>query len=99
MSISFADVGSTSGWLIATYWFKSQGIDPKTFFNYRDGASHPANELAVVNGQVDLATDYDRNRSSMIETGRFSTTSPVRPAKSTKSFSPAMQRQGHTGAA
>lgn len=71
MSISFADVGSTSGWLIPTYWFKSQRIDPKTFFNYRDGASHPANELAVVNGQVDLATDYDRNRNSMIETGRI----------------------------
>src|SRR5271166_2607567 len=57
MSISFADVGSTSGWLIPTFWFKSHGIDPKTFFNYRDGASHPANELAVVNGQVDLATE------------------------------------------
>jgi phosphonate transport system substrate-binding protein len=71
MSISFADVGSTSGWLIPTWWFKSHGIDPKTFFNYRDGSSHPANELAVVNGQVDLATDYDRNRNSMIETGRI----------------------------
>jgi phosphonate transport system substrate-binding protein len=71
MSISFADVGSTSGWLIPTFWFKSHGIDPKKFFNYRDGASHPANELAVVNGQVDLATDYDRNRNSMIETGRI----------------------------
>lgn len=71
MSISFADVGSTSGWLIPTYWFKSQGIDPKTFFNYRGGSSHPATELAVVNGQVDLATDYDRNRNSMIETGRI----------------------------
>jgi phosphonate transport system substrate-binding protein len=70
-SISFADAGSTSGWLIPTYWFKSHGIDPKTFFNYRDGASHPANELAVVNGQVDLATDYDRNRNSMIESGRI----------------------------
>lgn len=29
LSISFADVGSTSGWLIPTYWFKTQGIDPK----------------------------------------------------------------------
>jgi phosphonate transport system substrate-binding protein len=71
MSISFADTGSTSGWLIPTYWFKSQGIDPKTFFNYRDGSTHAANEIAVVNGQVDLATDYDRNRNSMIETGRI----------------------------
>lgn len=67
MSISFADVGSTSGWLIPTYWFKTQGIDPKTFFKYRDGASHPANEIAVASGQVDLATDYDRNLTSMIE--------------------------------
>ena len=70
-SISFADTGSTSGWLIPTYWFKSHGIDPKTYFNYRDGATHPANEIAVVNGQVDLATDYDRNRNNMIETGRI----------------------------
>jgi phosphonate transport system substrate-binding protein len=31
----------------------------------------------VVNGQVDLATDYDRNRNSMIETGRI-------PADATK---------------
>jgi phosphonate transport system substrate-binding protein len=67
MSISFADVGSTSGWLIPTYWFKTQNIDPKTFFRYRDGASHPANEMAVASGQVDLATDYDRNLNSMIE--------------------------------
>ena len=69
MSISFADVGSTSGWLIPTYWFKTQGIDPKTFFKYRDGASHPANEVAVASGQVDLATDYDRNLASMIDRG------------------------------
>ena len=40
LSISFADVGSTSGWLIPTYWFKGQGIDPKTYFKYRDGAAH-----------------------------------------------------------
>jgi phosphonate transport system substrate-binding protein len=69
MSISFADVGSTSGWLIPSYWFKSQNIDPKTFFKYREGAAHPANEMAVASGQVDLATDYDRNLASMIERG------------------------------
>ena len=67
MSISFADRGSTSGWLIPTYWFGTQGIDPKTFFKYREGASHPANETAVANGQVDLATDYDRNLAAMVE--------------------------------
>ncbi|HLJ64259.1 MAG TPA: PhnD/SsuA/transferrin family substrate-binding protein, partial [Stellaceae bacterium] len=28
LRISFADTGSTSGWLIPTYWLKSRGIDP-----------------------------------------------------------------------
>ncbi|MGD9920653.1 MAG: phosphate/phosphite/phosphonate ABC transporter substrate-binding protein [Pseudorhodoplanes sp.] len=72
LSISFADRGSTSGWLIPTFWFMSRGIDPKTFFKYREGASHPANEIAVANGQVDLANDYDRNLYSMIERGLIS---------------------------
>lgn len=67
LSISFADRGSTSGWLIPTFWFKSREIDPKSFFKYREGASHPANEIAVANGHVDLATDYDRNLRSMLE--------------------------------
>lgn len=69
LSISLADVGSTSGWLIPTHYFKTVGIDPKTYFKYRDGASHPANVTAVANGQVDLATDYDRNFNSMVERG------------------------------
>lgn len=71
LSISFADAGSTSGWLIPHYWFKTQGIDPRTYFKYRDGASHPANDLAVATGQVDLATDYDRNLAAMIAAGRL----------------------------
>jgi len=70
MSISFADAGSTSGWLVPHYWFKTQGIDPKTYFRYRDGASHPANVIAEASGQVDLATDYDRNLAAMIAVGR-----------------------------
>lgn len=71
LSISFADAGSTSGWLVPHYWFKTQGIDPRTYFRYRDGASHPANDLAVATGQVDLATDYDRNLAAMIAAGRI----------------------------
>ena len=70
-SISFADLGSTSGWLIPTYYSKEVWkIDPKTFWKYSEGASHPANEIAVGAGQVDMATDYDRNRNAMIESGR-----------------------------
>ena len=69
--VSFADVGSTSGWLIPTAWFKAKGIDPKSYFNYSDGATHAANEIAVASGQVDCATDFDRNRNTMIESGRL----------------------------
>ena len=69
LRISLADVGSTSGWLIPTHWFKTQNIDPKTYFQYRDGASHAANVTAVASGQVDLASDYDRNFKAMIEKG------------------------------
>lgn len=69
LKLSLADVGSTSGWLIPTHWFKTKGIDPKTFFQYRDGASHAANVTAVASGQVDLASDYDRNFRAMIEKG------------------------------
>jgi phosphonate transport system substrate-binding protein len=70
-SISFAEVSSTSGWLVPQFWFKQRGIDPKDYFQYSEGASHPANELAVASGQVELATDYDRNRNSMIESGKL----------------------------
>ena len=70
-SISFADLGSTSGWLIPSYYSKEVWkIDPKTYWKYSEGASHPANEIAVGAGQVDMATDFDRNRNAMIESGR-----------------------------
>jgi phosphonate transport system substrate-binding protein len=71
-SISFADVGSTSGRLIPTLYAKEVWkIDPKTYWKYSEGASHPANEIAVAAGKVDLATDFDRNRNTMISTGRI----------------------------
>ena len=69
--VSFADVGSTSGWLIPTSWFKRRGVDPKQLFNYSDGATHAANEISVASGQVDCATDFDRNRNAMIESGKL----------------------------
>lgn len=69
-SISFADAGSTSGWLIPHHWFLTRGIEPRSFFRYRDGASHAANVISVASGQVDLATDFDRNLAAMIAAGR-----------------------------
>ncbi len=72
LSISFADVGSTSGWLIPTWYAKEVWkIDPKTFWKYSEGATHAANEIAVQAGQVDMATDFDRNRNAMIAGGRL----------------------------
>ena len=80
MSISFADVGSTSGWLIPSWYAKEVWkIDPKTYWKYTEGATHPANEMAVQAGQTDLATDFDRNRNAMISSGRIK-------AESTKIF-------------
>jgi phosphonate transport system substrate-binding protein len=69
--VSFADVGSTSGWLIPSAWFKAKGLDPKTLFAYSDGATHAANEISVASGQADCATDFDRNRTAMIESGKL----------------------------
>jgi phosphonate transport system substrate-binding protein len=69
--VSFADVGSTSGWLIPTAWCRTKGINPKDYFQYSDGSTHAANEIAVASGQVDCATDFDRNRNAMIESGKL----------------------------
>jgi phosphonate transport system substrate-binding protein len=69
--VSFADVGSTSGWLIPTAWFKTRGVNPKEYFAYSDGGTHAANEISVASGQVDCATDFDRNRTAMIESGKL----------------------------
>lgn len=72
MSMSFADVGSTSGWLVPTYYAKEVWkIDPRTFWSYHEGATHAANEVSVSSGQSDLATDFDRNRNAMIEAGKI----------------------------
>lgn len=71
MSMSFANASSTSGWLIPHFWYMQRGIDPRTFFNYREGSTHAAQQVAVISGQVQLATDYDRNRRAMIDSGRI----------------------------
>lgn len=66
LRLGLSDVGGTSGWLIPTWHLKQQGIDPKTFFTYRDGATNTANLLAVSNGQLDLTSSYDRFRDALI---------------------------------
>lgn len=71
LKLSLADVGSTSGWLIPTAELQNQGIDPKDVFEYSEGASHAAQAIAVLSGQVDIASDYDRNLDVLDSTGRI----------------------------
>ena len=49
-------------------------IDPKTYWTNAEGATHAANEIAVSTGQVDMATDFDRNRNAMIASGKVKET-------------------------
>jgi phosphonate transport system substrate-binding protein len=71
LKLSLADVGSTSGWLIPTAEFKTRNIDPKQVFDYSEGASHAAQAIAVLSGQVDIASDYDRNLDVLASTERI----------------------------
>lgn len=67
LKLSLADVGSTSGWLIPQAEFKRRNLDPKTVFDYNEGASHAAQAIAVLSNQVDIASDYDRNLDVLTE--------------------------------
>ena len=71
LKLSLADVGSTSGWLVPQSEFKRRNLDPKTVFDYSEGASHAAQAIAVISGQVDIASDYDRNLDVLTETGKI----------------------------
>jgi phosphonate transport system substrate-binding protein len=67
---AFADVGSTSGYLIPRYVMKTKmGIDPDTYFSKTVNLPHATIETQVASGDVDLGSDYDRNRNTMIEEG------------------------------
>lgn len=71
LKLSLADVGSTSGWLIPQAEFKRRNLDPKAVFDYSEGASHAAQAIALINKQVDIASDYDRNLDVLASTGRI----------------------------
>ena len=71
LKLSLADVGSTSGWLIPQAEFKRRNLDPKAVFDYNEGASHAAQAIAVLSGQTDIASDYDRNLDVLTEQGKI----------------------------
>lgn len=71
-SLSFGngDPNSTSGFLVPAYYvFALNKIDAKTHFKSVRGASHETNLLAVVNKQVDVATNNNENLTRF--TARF----------------------------
>lgn len=71
MRLSLSDQGNTSGWLIPMAYFVSQGIDPKTFFQYREGATFGNNVMMIQQGVLDLGSNMDRGRYGMIEAGEM----------------------------
>lgn len=69
MTLSFTHENSTTGWLVPYAWLVSQGIDPKTYFNYSAVNQHADNVIGIAKGSYDLATDSDTNRNAMIAKG------------------------------
>lgn len=61
LKLSLTDETSAPGWLIPQAEFKHRNLDPKKVFDYSEGTSEANQAIAVLNGQVDIASDYDRN--------------------------------------
>lgn len=71
LRLALSDQGNTSGWLIPTAYFIKQGIDPKTFFEYREGSTFGNNVMMIQQGVLDLGSNMDRGRYGMIEAGEM----------------------------
>lgn len=69
LRLSLGDNGNTSGWLIPMHWFMKNGIDPKSYFQYRDGVAPAANLVSVVNGLSDFASTCDRCINDYVNAG------------------------------
>lgn len=71
LTLGFGDPNSTSGTLVPGYYaFGQNGVDPLKDFKRTVRANHETNLLAVVNKQVDVATNNTEN------THRFGQTHP-----------------------
>ncbi|GAB3628610.1 alkylphosphonate ABC transporter substrate-binding protein [Pandoraea terrae] len=58
IDFGLGDPESTSGTLVPSYYvFAKNNIDPKTFFKSARSSNHGANLMAVLNKQVDVATN------------------------------------------
>ncbi|MCF8198171.1 MAG: phosphonate ABC transporter substrate-binding protein [Sulfuritalea sp.] len=62
ISFGIGDPNSTSGFLVPSYYvFALNKIDPKTHFKTIRSANHETNLMAVINKQVDIATNNTEN--------------------------------------
>ncbi|MDS4022617.1 MAG: phosphonate ABC transporter substrate-binding protein [Candidatus Competibacter sp.] len=86
-SFGIGDPQSTSGTLVPTYYiFIKNNIDPKTHFKVMRSSNHEGNFLAVLNKQVDVATNNSEQLTKIKETApekyeqiRILWTSPLIP--------------------
>ncbi len=86
-SFGIGDPQSTSGTLVPTYYvFTMNGLDPKTHFRVMRASNHEGNMLAVMNRQVDVATNNSEqlgklkeNAPDKVDLIRILWTSPLIP--------------------
>lgn len=71
MKLSLSDQGNTSGWLIPYAYLLKSGVDPKSFFELREGSTFGNNVMMIQQGLIDLGSDMDRGRYGMIEAGEM----------------------------
>ena len=69
LTFGIGDPQSTSGTLVPTYYvFTMNNLDPKTHFKVMRASNHEANLLAVLNRQVDVATNNSEQLTKIRET-------------------------------
>lgn len=73
LKLSLADVSSTSSWLMPQAEFKRRNLDPKQVFDYREGASDAEQAIAITSGQMDIASNSDRNLDVLTSTQQINT--------------------------
>jgi len=71
LKLSLSDQGNTSGWLIPYAHLLQSGVDPRSFFELREGSTFGSNVMMIQQGLIDLGSNMDRGRYGMIEAGEM----------------------------
>ncbi|HEY9652277.1 MAG TPA: phosphate/phosphite/phosphonate ABC transporter substrate-binding protein, partial [Coleofasciculaceae cyanobacterium] len=73
LKLSLTDSNSAPGWLIPQAEFKRRNLEAKEIFDYSEGAREDNQAIAVITGQVDIASDYDRNLDALTSAKKLDT--------------------------